>query len=166
MGGRATLISSVMTNFPLHYFAFFKVPKSVVQKIVAIQRNFLWSRSKEKKGITWVSWSNVYKSKEDGGLGIRDVGRFNTALMAKWIWRLLPEKDAIWVGILDGRYGRFAMDLLRGKLPKYKGFPSLWWRDIFKANGLFGPGKFGELISYKLGNGDGVLFWLTRLLGN
>jgi len=41
MGGRITLINSVLTALPIYLLSFFRIPKKVVQKIVTIQRNFL-----------------------------------------------------------------------------------------------------------------------------
>ena len=39
-GGRVTLIKSV--SIPIYFFSFFKVPNRVVDKLVSIQRRFLW----------------------------------------------------------------------------------------------------------------------------
>ena len=55
-------------------------------------------RGKEKKPISWVSWEVLFKPKEEGGLGFRDIRKFNYALKRKgggrscwyqsmgWIW--------------------------------------------------------------------------------
>ena len=42
MGGRITLINSVLAALPIYLLSFFKIPKKVVHKIVSIQRKFLW----------------------------------------------------------------------------------------------------------------------------
>lgn len=31
----------------------------------------------------------VYKSREDGGLGVKNLEWFNMAMLAKWRWRIL-----------------------------------------------------------------------------
>ena len=41
MGGRISLINSVLTALPIYLLSFFKIPKKVVHKVVSIQRNFL-----------------------------------------------------------------------------------------------------------------------------
>ncbi|CAK8579392.1 unnamed protein product [Lathyrus sativus] len=43
MGGRVTLINSVIANLPIHYLVFFKAPHRVVKDIIAIQYRFLWA---------------------------------------------------------------------------------------------------------------------------
>ena len=54
MGGRITLINSVLTALPIYLLSFFRVPKKVVQKLVSIQRNFLWGGGSEAAKIAWV----------------------------------------------------------------------------------------------------------------
>ncbi|XP_027905945.1 uncharacterized protein LOC114165552 [Vigna unguiculata] len=81
------------------------MPKSVEKELIKIQRNFLWVWGSEARKIAWVSWENICKPKEMGGLGIRDIGNFNTALLAKWKWRLGVEDHGVWKQILDSKYG-------------------------------------------------------------
>lgn len=38
----------------------------------------------EKKGVAWVSWEEICKTRVEGGLSIKDVGKFNKALLSKW----------------------------------------------------------------------------------
>ena len=83
MAGRVCLIKSVLSALPLYYLSFFKAPKSVCKELIKIQRNFLWGWGSEDRKIAWVRWENICKPKEVGGLGIRDIGNFNTALLAK-----------------------------------------------------------------------------------
>lgn len=44
--------------------------------------------------------------KLEGGLGIKNIERFNLALSAKWRWRLLRGEEGLWVRVLRARYGR------------------------------------------------------------
>ena len=59
MGGRITLLNSVLTAFPIYLLSFFRNPKKVVQKIVSIQTNFLWGGHLEANKIPWVKWDTV-----------------------------------------------------------------------------------------------------------
>ncbi|KAH1261405.1 putative ribonuclease H protein [Glycine max] len=76
MGGRITLINSVLTALPIYLLSFFKVPKKVVNKLVSIQRNFLWGGGSEAAKIAWVNWDTICLPKNKGGLA-----KFNEALL-------------------------------------------------------------------------------------
>jgi len=84
LAGKVCLIKSVFTVLPLFYLSFFKVSISVCNKITSIQRRFLWAWGSDHKCISWVKWENVCKPREEGGLGIKDIKKFNNALLAKW----------------------------------------------------------------------------------
>ena len=40
-----------------------------------------------------------------GGLGIRNLRRFNQALLEKWLWRLWTEKEHLWRRFIEAKYG-------------------------------------------------------------
>jgi len=63
----------------------FKLPSGVIDKLVRIQRNFLWGWGSEGRKITWASWEKVCKPVEVEGLGFIDLKFFNLALLGKWI---------------------------------------------------------------------------------
>jgi len=102
---RICLIKSVFTTLPLFYLSFFKAPKLVCKSIISIQRRFLWDLGKENKPIPWVSRENLCKSKQEDDLGIKDIWKFNAALLAKWKWRLVSEEERKWKDLLVSKYG-------------------------------------------------------------
>ena len=53
-GGRVTLIKFVLDSIPIHLFSFFKAPNKILDKLVWIQRHFLWGGGMEQKKIAWV----------------------------------------------------------------------------------------------------------------
>lgn len=79
-----TLIKAVLNAIPLYTLSFYKMSKKIIQEIRAILGNFLWSGSANKRSIHWVNWKTVCKPKYKGGLGVRDVGEMNRALLLKW----------------------------------------------------------------------------------
>lgn len=81
------------------------------------------------------------KKKHEGGLGIKDVDVFNSYLLCNG-YVCLSKKIAIWVGILQRKYGDLKIrfwfkDEKRSNVKEY-----LWWRDLIKigkceeSNGL------------------------------
>jgi hypothetical protein len=100
LGRRVILINSVLAAIPVYYLSFMKMSVKVLRKIVSIQRKFLWGGSSNKSKIAWVKWVDVCRSKEDGGLGIRNIRLVNIALLTKWRWRLLTSQDSLWITVL------------------------------------------------------------------
>lgn len=126
MGGRITLINSVLTALPIYLLSFFKIPKLVVQKITSIQRNFWWGSLQDSIKIPWVRWDIVCLPKSKGGLGIKDLIKFNEALLAKWGWELANNQNQLWATILLCRYGGWR-DLISHRNCS---LDSPWWKDL------------------------------------
>ncbi|CAK8536223.1 unnamed protein product [Lathyrus sativus] len=65
IGGRVSLINSVLTNLPIHYLSFYKASKKVLEVLISLQHNFLWKGIDESKRLTWVKWESICKTKEE-----------------------------------------------------------------------------------------------------
>ena len=78
-----TLINSVLTFIPIYFFSFFRVPRQVAGKLVRLQRNFLWGREADQNKIPWIRWETVCLTKEQRGLGVKDITSFNVSLLGK-----------------------------------------------------------------------------------
>ena len=162
MAGRICLINSVLTAIPLYYISLFKVPTSVCKRIISIQTRFLWGWGKVSKPIAWVSWKDVCRPKEEGGLGCRDILLFNKALLAKWRWRCLSEENGRWKKLLDSKY-----ELAMESSPTPVKYQSCWWRDLSKlCKEGGGQGWFKEELSWKIGRGDKAKFWEDFWIGS
>ena len=155
MAGRICLIKSVFTSIPLFYLSFFKAPISFCNTITSIQRSFLWAWGRDNKSIPWVSWGKICKPFEEGGLGIKDIRKFNYALMAKWKWRLMSDEKGKWKDILESKY-MVTSDNYQVRPCNH----SWWWKDLEKicreGNGV---GWFQQAVKWNVRSRDLVRFW-------
>ncbi|GJW38180.1 RNA-directed DNA polymerase, eukaryota [Tanacetum coccineum] len=85
IGGRLTLLKSVLGSTPIYNMSLFKVPKAVLKSMESIRRNFFNGIRDGEKKIAWVSWSKVLASKSNGGLGVSSFYALNRGLLFKWI---------------------------------------------------------------------------------
>lgn len=75
----------------------FPIPKGVIEKIITLQRRFLWNGNSSKKAMSLVAWaSSQFPSTLVRGLGIGNLHHKNIILLFKWIWRFLNESQSLW----------------------------------------------------------------------
>ena len=132
------------------------MPSKVAEKLITIQRRFLWGGGLDQRKIAWVKWESVCLPKEKGGLGIKDVRNFNKALLGKWKWDMIHQEKELWVRILESKYGGWRA-LTEGKRGTNE---SLWWQDLMvvtqeqQLNNVMQSG-----LSWNVGSGDKIKFW-------
>ncbi|GJX58902.1 RNA-directed DNA polymerase, eukaryota, partial [Tanacetum coccineum] len=77
VGGRLTLLKSVLGAIPLFTMSLYKAPKSVLLEMESIRCNFFKGGDHMDKKITWVAWDKVLSSKKKGGLGVSSLFALN-----------------------------------------------------------------------------------------
>ncbi|GJU69615.1 retrovirus-related pol polyprotein from transposon TNT 1-94 [Tanacetum coccineum] len=70
IGGRLTLIKSVLGSLPTYYFSLFKVPSSMMKKLESLRSCFFCCANDRDKKMAWVSWDKVLSNKKNGVLGV------------------------------------------------------------------------------------------------
>ncbi|XP_071719040.1 uncharacterized protein [Rutidosis leptorrhynchoides] len=95
--GRVQLISSVLVSMQIYWYSVFIVPDNVIKDIEKMMRGFLWCQGDMKRGKAKVKWDDVCHPKNEGGLGIKRLKGWNVALMASHVWRILSNKQSLWV---------------------------------------------------------------------
>ncbi|WVZ62069.1 hypothetical protein U9M48_011857, partial [Paspalum notatum var. saurae] len=103
IGGRLTLINSVLTSLPMYMMSFFSIPKGVLKKLDYFRSRFFWQGDKNKKKYRLAKWTFLCQPKDQGGLGILDLNTKNVALLSKWLYRLIAS-DGLWQQILRNKY--------------------------------------------------------------
>ncbi|XP_073002571.1 uncharacterized mitochondrial protein AtMg00310-like [Typha latifolia] len=93
-----------MLAIPTFWLSCSWVPETVLEAINKVARAFLWSNG-SNKGIYLVSWGKVTQPKREGGLGVRSLQLTGSSLLGKQVFRVLNGEDAIWIKIVNGKYG-------------------------------------------------------------
>ncbi|GKB38253.1 hypothetical protein Tco_0883195 [Tanacetum coccineum] len=129
-GGRLTLAKSVLGALPLYYLSLFRAPVKVINELEKIRCRFFWGFKDDQKGIVWISWKNTIASRDLGGLGLGSFRAKNLGLLAKWQWRFLNEKDAVWNKVISSLYGPHGgFNLVGSRLRKGV------WQNILNVDG-------------------------------
>lgn len=103
-GGKEVLIKAVASALPVLPMSVYRLPKTVIASLHSVMSNFWWDNAEHKRKIHWLSWEKLSLSKEEGGMGFKDLECLNQALLAKQAWRIIHCDDCLMTKILKGKY--------------------------------------------------------------
>ncbi|CAL1372514.1 unnamed protein product [Linum trigynum] len=146
--GKEVLLKSVAMALPVYVMSCFRLPLELIRRLNAHMARFWWGATEGHRRIHWRSWKYLCMSKFYGGLGFREFGCFNQALLAKVAWRILKEPTTLLARIYRGRYN-FDSNRFLSVAPGSN--PSYGWRSI-----LFGRDLLQQGIRWQVGNGESI----------
>ena len=118
-----------------------------------MMRNFFWhgAETDGTRGRALVKWSVVCRPMAEGGLGVRNLRHTNTALLMKWVRRLMQAPSDMATRVLMDSYGIVLewgqrSEQRRGESGFYKGL-----RPVFS--------QAQRMFQAKLGEGETFRFW-------
>ncbi|GJS35978.1 RNA-directed DNA polymerase, eukaryota, reverse transcriptase zinc-binding domain protein [Tanacetum coccineum] len=163
IGGRLTLLKSVLGSIPIFHMSIFKVPLTVLRSLESIRCQFFNGHELKSNKSSWVKWNSVLAAKEKGGLGVSSLFALNRALLMKWFWRFYSHNDSLWSRVIKAIYG---VDGEVNKVSKYASRSC--WRDIInevrklKDQGI----NMRDFMYIKVGNGETTKFWDDIWIGS
>ncbi|GKB15011.1 RNA-directed DNA polymerase, eukaryota, reverse transcriptase zinc-binding domain protein [Tanacetum coccineum] len=151
--GKLQLIAAILSSMQIYWAAIFLLPKQVIYEINRLLKGFLWCQGDLTKGKAKVSWDKICKPKEQGGLGLKNLGEWNEILLVKHLWNVATRKDTLWVKWIYE-------EKLKGKSfweIQADSSSSVGWKNILRLRD-----KVRNHIWWKLGNGKMVSAWHDR----
>ena len=152
-GGRLVLVNAVLGSLPVYYMSSILIPKTVCEILDARRRAFLWTGEEKCHGSSCLlAWERVCRSKENGGLGIKNVQDQNHCLLMKIVHKLHEPNTLPWkrwffshssLDDLGGHDLSYLSKLIASELPRYR-----------------------ALTSVRVGNGRHTSFWHDKWLLN
>ncbi|GJY45428.1 hypothetical protein Tco_0434491, partial [Tanacetum coccineum] len=160
IGGRLTLLKSVLGSTPIYNMSLYKVPKAVLSLMEAIRRDFFNGSKDNDRKIAWVKWAKVLAPRKHGGLGVSSFYALNRALLLKWVWRFISRENSLWSRFIHACHGSNWKDLLAT-------YPSNWCSIVKEVKVLKDQGiDFLSHCKIKIGNGRCTRFWTDLWIGD
>lgn len=82
-GGKLVLLKTAAQTIPNFWMNLFLIPDEICNTIQKTMNSFWWSNGGAGKGIRWFSWDKLCAAKTGGGLGFKELNKFNIAMLAK-----------------------------------------------------------------------------------
>lgn len=147
--GREILIKSVVQAVPTYSMSCFQLSVATYKKIMSYISNFCWGSVVDSRKIHWHKWEDLTRCKLKGGLGFRDLQKFNIAMLGKQGRQLLSNPDSLCARVLKGKYylnGRF--------LSAKKKHSSHTWRELLVGRKVLVLG-----LIRRIGDGTSTNIW-------
>ncbi|KAI5324876.1 hypothetical protein L3X38_033949 [Prunus dulcis] len=155
IAGKEVLIKAVAQALPTYTMSNFKLPISITKKLQSMISKLWWGRIGDNRGIHWLKWHVLCRSKEEGGLGFRDFTIFNQALLARMAWRILTQPHALVSQVLEAKYfpNRSFLHSDFGSSPSYIWQSILWGSDLLQQG-----------IRWRVGDGRDIFVYFDKWL--
>ncbi|GJR53414.1 RNA-directed DNA polymerase, eukaryota, partial [Tanacetum coccineum] len=137
IGGRLTLLKSVLGSMPIFHMSIFRVPLAVLRSLESIRSHFFNRHELNSSKASWVKLESVLTSKEKG--------------------------ESLWSRVIRAIYGE---DGEVENTPK-SGYRSCWRNIVNEVKVLSNQGiKVLDFMRIKVGNGEATKFWDDVWIGN
>ncbi|GJT66456.1 RNA-directed DNA polymerase, eukaryota [Tanacetum coccineum] len=149
IGGRLTIIKSVLGSLGIYYMLIFKAPETIVKMLESFRASFFWGSTEDKKKLAWIKWrllkspealwAKVIKSIHGTEAGMDSNGCQTNGLWAKIVGTInhLHSSDLVPLSSIkykmgDGSLIRFWIDTWTGNLPLRDRFTRLFHLENYK----------------------------------
>ena len=148
--GREVLLKAIMQAIPTFAMSCFQLPMNLCHeiKVMIKKKKKIWGQRGERQKIHQKILESLCLPKNEGGMGFKELRKFNDAMLAKQVWQLVHDKESLFYRVFKAKF-----------------FPS---DDIFSAQVKLGILKTRYLIAegarYRVGNGQTIRIYQDRWL--
>nr|GEZ83120.1 RNA-directed DNA polymerase, eukaryota, reverse transcriptase zinc-binding domain protein [Tanacetum cinerariifolium] len=140
IGGRLTLLKSVLGSILIFHMLIYRVPSRVLQQLESIRNRFFNGNDLGSKKATWIKWSNMLADKAKRGLCVSTLYA-NTSLWVRVVKAIHGEDGKVGQNISSRSY-------------------SCWLNIVKEVSVLQAKGvNVMNYVRLKLGNGESTSFW-------
>ncbi|KAL5554514.1 hypothetical protein UlMin_041915 [Ulmus minor] len=136
-------------------YMFLFIKNMLISDLHRLIADFWWGSKRGKNKMHWSKWNVMCNGKERGGMGFRDLGCFNKALLAKQGWRLIRNPDSLVGKVLKACYFLNG-DFLNARKGKHA---SLVWRSLVWGREIIEKGS-----RWRVGSGRNIDIFKDRWL--
>ena len=141
------LIKLVIQAIPTYTMSCFKLPKGLVKELEVLIRKFWWGYYGDSRKVHWVNWKRLCEAKEVGGLGFKEIEKFNDSLLAKQVRCMINNPNSLCHRVFKARF--FSDCLILDAKDSTIG--SYAWKSILGARDVICRG-----MVWRIGNGQDV----------
>ena len=137
---REVLLKAVVQAIPTFAMSCFKLPARLCHDIEMLIQKFWWGESGDRRKIHWKNWETLRKHKSDGVLGFKDLVKFNEAMLAKQMWRLMSDRTSLFFRVFSAKFfpSRLVFDAKKSK-------GSYTWQSVQKARNVIEKGMLWRI---------------------
>ena len=100
------------------------------------RKRFFWQEHEGRKRYHLVKWSRICRSKNKGGLGVKDLRKQNINLLTKWWWKL-ETQQGLWQEVIRAKY--LKKDTVTSVKSRFSDSPI--WKAIMKVKEYYLAGR-------------------------
>ncbi|KAF5448516.1 hypothetical protein F2P56_029042 [Juglans regia] len=148
---KTVFIRAVASSILSYVMSSTLVPKAITKNLDSLFRRFWWGfEDRKKKKFTPKSWNSISIPKSLGGLGIRTMSSFNSALVLKNVWSLLNGPNSLWKEVISKKY--LGSKTFFEAAPKVS--DSRFWKSLLKQREFL-----RSSACYQINNGSSTKVW-------